>query len=145
MVQAIHRRVWFNGTTSEVVSVDLDINTSFSIGVRFKTGQLRNAFQALVNKNDVASNLTFNYVLRINPAGLLEGAVSNNAGAATTWVTSTTRVDDGNWHYATLVWDRAAQTLTIYVDAMRDAAPSASACPYLPASRFATCGTAPPT
>ena len=127
MVQAIHRRVWFNGTTSEITGTDLDIDVSFTIGIRFKTDKLKNAYQTLVAKGDGGSGNYVNYLFRVDPGGVLFGRVADSTHSASTDVTGLTRVDDGAWHYATLVWDRTAQTLTVYRDSMRDAAPVVSA------------------
>ena len=127
MVQLIHRRVWFNGMTSYVTGTDLDINTSFSIGVRFKVKSLPNTttVNMLVEKGgDVVSA---NYFLRVDTVGTLFGMVRNNLDTLQTQIFGGTKVNDDVWHYAVLVWDRTAQTLNIYVDAMRDAAPIASA------------------
>ena len=71
MVQLVHRQVWFNGTTSVVTGTDLDIAGSFTIGVRFKTDKLKNAYQPLLSKEGGGTGNQVNYQIRIEPTGVL--------------------------------------------------------------------------
>jgi hypothetical protein len=129
MVQAIHRRVWFNRQApSEVVGPDLDLPSSFTIGIRFKTNGFKDDYQTLINKDDTGTPTSENYHMRIS--GVAPG-VNNlfgrfGTGAGLVDVSGGTIVTDGVWHHGVLVHDAAAQTLTLYLDGMRDAAPTAT-------------------
>ncbi len=59
------------------------------------------------------------YSLAINASGRL--AFSVKGGDANATVESNTRVNDGQWHHAIAELDRAARTLTVYLDGRKDA------------------------
>jgi len=124
MVQLIHRRVWFNGTTASVTGPDLDLPASFTIACRFKTDRKGNEYQPLISKEAGGSGNNLNYHLRIEPTGVLLGRFGT--GAITFDVTGTTKVNDGAWHYGVLTYDMVAGSLILYLDAMRAAPPLAT-------------------
>ena len=126
MVQLIHRRVWFNRQTpSEVIGPDLDLSGSFTLCCRFKTSGFKDDYQTLINKEDAGLAANENYHMRINAVtNVLFGRFGTGVGVVD--VTGTTIVTDGAWYYGVFVHDAAAQTLTLYVNAVRDAVPTAT-------------------
>jgi hypothetical protein len=59
------------------------------------------------------------YSLEINAGGQLAFSVKGSNAAAT--VQSATRVNDGKWHHAIAELDRAARTMTVYLDGRKNA------------------------
>jgi len=121
MVQAIHRRVWFNGTTSVVTGTDLDINTSFTIGVRFKTDKVKDVIKGLISKDDgTGAGNHYNYLLTIEASNVIGCRVGKDDASAVGEIFGATKVTDGTWYYVVVVWDRSAQLLKLYLNAVKD-------------------------
>ena len=94
---------------------DIFTNTSFTVECRYKSSGQLDAYVPLVRRLG-GSNIQFNLGFDGSGAqGKLTAAVIQSDGT-TKKVTDSTRTDDGEWHHAALVVDRARTAITLFRD-----------------------------
>ena len=110
------------GTGANVVtqpdSSTLDIPSSHTISTWFKTSKDYTSDGMIVNKGGIGSDSSgenMNYGIRFISSDKINAGFETSTGADN-FVTTPNTYNDGQWHYATYVFDDAANTIKLYID-----------------------------
>lgn len=111
----------FNGTSSSIQlpNVTLGISTAYTIAAWIKTSTVTTS-PMIMNRDSGATPVNRNFQFLIKTNGTVEFIRFNTSNVLVTDITTTTTVNDGNWHHVVAWFDNATGS-KIYIDKVSSA------------------------